>query len=277
MGLYIKVNKIAFLQKYLYTLAMSSSEKSEREIYIWESNHIEDCQKINLFEEKDVLEVGGVLPKSYTDQLNAKSWTCIDIASYYESIKQGNYEVIRGNICDYDFGENTFDTVISTNSFEHINNFEKAIANIYKILKPSGILSALFGPIWSCNKGHHLWVYEGGRYITFNDDIIPDWSHLLYTESELKELIQDKYNASIQKEILNQTYYVDWNNRLFYEDYIRILNQFPFIIHELRNWHKPVFPPVDIQKRLEEKYPGYKNFHTFSLKILFQKDSNNLK
>ncbi|OGH96875.1 MAG: hypothetical protein A2104_07300 [Candidatus Melainabacteria bacterium GWF2_32_7] len=251
---------------------MSLAGKYERDIAIWESNHIEDCKKLNLFKDKNVLEVGGALPKGYIDELNVKSWTCIDISNY-SPIKDDNYEVIIGDISEYNFGDNVFDTVIATNSFEHINNLEKAMDNIYRILKPKGFLSSLFGPIWSCNKGHHLWVFTGEKYITFNDNIIPDWAHLLYAEQELREILTDKYTPRILDQILYQTYHSpEISNRLFYEDYIRIFDQTPFIFHELRNWHSPTFPNLDVQKILEEKYENKRNFNTFSMKILFQKN-----
>lgn len=241
-----------------------------REIYVWEKNHIEECVNNELLANKDVLEVGGTLPKEFIEPLGCKSWTCIDYW-YNKPYKEANYEILHGDISNIELNENSFDTIISTNCFEHLEDFEKSLKNMYRFLKPGGYLSALFGPIWSSDKGHHIWIHhEDGRTYTFNDGIIPPFGHLIYSESELKDLLKQRYDEKLVDKIIFQTFKAKEINRLFYEDYINILNSSDFIIEELRNWHTSVITYEPTRKLLRTKYPSRK-FHTTSLKILLHK------
>jgi SAM-dependent methyltransferase len=250
---------------------MLLSQLQRPDIKLWESNHIKDFYKLYNFTGKNILEVGGRLPKDLINVLGAESWTSIDPANPNE--EDGNYSLIKGSICDYPFKENSFDIIFSTNCFEHIDNLEAAFSNMYRILKPEGVLSALMGPIWSSNKGYHLVIFdeENNLWIDFNQTPIPEWSHLIYQPEELRDVIKDKYPAKVVDKIIYDTYVSNNVNRLFYEDYINIVNNSNFLIHELRNWHEPIALDKDMQGFLEKKYPDKKNFSTRSLKILLQK------
>lgn len=242
-----------------------------RKLAVWESNHLIDCEEKNLFAGNDVLEVGGVIPMDCTEKLGVKSWTCIDHAPCYQSFSTPKYSLLSASIIDHPFEPESFDFVISTNSFEHINQFSDALTNMYRLLKRGGQLSALFGPIWSCHKGHHIWLKdEEGNVTTFNDGLMPDWAHLLYNEEELADMFEGKLSQYLVDQLIYQTYNTDFLNRMFCEDYIRLIKESEFKILELRDWHKPVQPDAKIQKILEEKC-GYKNFSSVSLKILLEK------
>lgn len=253
---------------------MYAIDKPEYKVKLWELNHVNDFKKLYDFKDKAVLEIGGHLPKLFVNEMGVKSWTCID--PWTTTYEDGNYREIKGDIASYELEENTFDLIFSTNCFEHILELEKAFANMYKILKPGGMVSALFGPIWSSNRGHHLFVIDNKtqEVIFFNDDPIPQWSHLYMNKEELTETIKDKFDEETLKTIVLQALIYKDKNRLFYEDYIKIINNSNFEIHELRNWHEPLSPPADIQKKIEEKNPNYKNFSTRSLKILLKKPLN---
>lgn len=241
-----------------------------REIYIWEENHIFDCANNNLIQNKDVLEVGGALPEKYVKDFYYKSWTCLDF-SYRDFEGENNFKIIPADVSKVKLEENSYDTIISTNCFEHVNGLKQAFLNMYNFLRPGGYLSALFGPIWSCHNGHHIWIKDGLDVYTFNNEVIPPFGHLIYSETQLVNIIKNKIPENLIDETINQVYYDTGINRLFYEDYIELINSSDFIIHEIRNWHKQVKPDDEIQKILEEKYPGKSNFQTQSLKILLQK------
>lgn len=245
---------------------------SEYNIKLWELNHVNDFKKLYDFKGKNVLEIGGKLPKHFVNTFGVKSWTSIDLVN--GNFQDENYREIQGNIADYNFEENTFDLVFSTNCFEHIINLEAAFLNMHKALKPGGLLSALFGPIWSGNIGHHIYLIHPrtNEIIYFNDCPIPEWSHLYFSHEQLIEILKTKFTDDIIDEIIEQTFFRNDKNRLFYEDYIRIINNSEFNINELRNWHEPINPPEEIQKIMEEKHPNKKNFSTRSLKIILQKN-----
>ena len=118
-----------------------------RPLLLWEKNHLEDCKYKNLFKGKKVLEIGGVIPQKDIEHLNIKSWTSIDPWDKYKNYENGNYRVINDCINNYEFEDESFDLIISTNSFEHIKNLDKTLEKTYKILKKGGYLSPFLDQI----------------------------------------------------------------------------------------------------------------------------------
>lgn len=258
---------------------LNNIQKYERELYIWEKNHLEDCinNNKNFFKNKDILELGGVTPKSIADRYGAKSWTSVTL-SVNDNINTTNYNVLNGNIETYNFLDNHYDVCITTNCLEHVMSLEKGLLNVYKALKPGAFFSILYGPIWSSHIGHHLFVkdIETNNYYTFNDNIIPPWGHLLYDEIELKDyLLKQQYSERVVNLIIKQVYKSDISNKLFYDDYIQIFDDVikfaKYDVIEFRNWHKPVYPDKSLQSKLEEKY-NKKDFSVISSKWMLQKE-----
>lgn len=243
--------------------------ETARELYVWEKNHIEVCKELNLFEGKDVLEVGGTTPEYVSEQLNTKSWTCID-PWVGVNASNDNYKIISADIATLDLPDHSFDLIISTNAFEHIHNLKKGLKNMKRMLRPGGYLSALLGPIWSCAKGHHLWVYdEAGKIYSFNDDTLPQWSHLLFSEQEMRTYLTQKFSQVMVDEIMKDIYSKAIINHMFYDDYIELIEGLGLEVVELRDWHKPIVPDKETQQQLVEKW-GKKNFSTVSIKILLK-------
>lgn len=70
----------------------------------------------------------------------------------YEYADQNNFEVlsfdinkdkspdILGDLCEYDFEENSFDTVVVSEVLEHLHAPHLGVDNVYKALKPGGLL-----------------------------------------------------------------------------------------------------------------------------------------
>lgn len=237
---------------------------------IWEKNHLEDCASNNLFKNKDVLEVGGVIPLEYTEQIGVKSWTSIDPCKYYQNYNSKNYKIINDSINTYPFEDESFDLVIATNSFEHITDLHISMKKIYGLLKKGGYLSTLLGPIWSCHKGHHVWISQNGTVSNFNDGLIDDWAHLLYEKNELTDILRKKYDETTVNNLIYQTYQTDFLNRLFYDDYKDLFFYSGFEVKEFRDWHKPIAPDEKTLKKLQDKYCK-ENFSTVSIKALLIK------
>ena len=243
---------------------------TERELFIWEKNHIEVCNNLNLFKNRDVLEVGGTTPESITKALEVKSWTCIDTWTGIDAERE-NYRVINTDIATLDLPDNSYDFIFSTNAFEHINKLNTGLKNMRRLLSPGGHLSALFGPIWSSNKGHHLWVNdEKGDLYTFNDDTIMPWGHLLYSEEEMKDFLSNKFSKTTTEFILKSIYGNEVVNHLFYDDYYKMVNDLGLEVLEFRDWHSPIFPDAKTLEVLKSKW-GDRNFSTISIKILLKK------
>lgn len=250
---------------------MILGEKKERELFVWEKNHIEECRKLNLFFGKNVLEVGGCIPEKITEELGVKSWTSLDNwKSEQENTQKESYKIYNADIATFDAPDEAYDFIFSTNAFEHIENLPKGLLNMKRMLKRGGYLSALFGPIWSCCKGHHIWALTDEKIYTFNDDVIPYWTHLLYSEAQMKNLLLERGFPKEVVDTVSNDYRYSRINHLFYEDYKNLIDNLGLKIIEFRDWHKPIKPNSSTLKLLTEKY-GNRNFSTISIKILLQK------
>ncbi len=237
---------------------------------VWQKNHIDVCLEKNLFEGKKVLEIGGCIPYEVVKSLNVESWTCIDPAYLHDIICSDDYKLIKASVLDYGDDEQ-FDFIMATNSFEHVLGLDKGIENSYRILKKGGYLSALLGPIWSCYKGNHVdYIDENNQKINFNNILLPDWAHLIYTKEEVKSILSENYTANTAEYISDWIFHTNFLNRLFYDDYKKIIESSTFNIVEFRDWHTSKFPSDKVQNFLETKY-NKKNFSTVSIKMLLQK------
>ena len=239
---------------------------------IWQKNHIEVCVEKELFKGKKVLEVGGRTPYEVTQALEVESWTAIDPVFKQDWGPYYNYRLLKRSVLD--FGkEDEFDFIFATNSFEHINGFDKGVENMYRILKKGGMLSALLGPIWSCYKGNHSWYRtKENEMVDFNNIKLPPWAHLIYSQEEIKKILLKNYSQEIAQDISSWIFNTDFLNRLFYDDYRQIVFSSKFEILEFRDWHTSKYPSNDLQTLLENKY-NRKNFSTVSIKMLLKKNS----
>ena len=57
--------------------------------------------------------------------------------------------------------DDTFDIVGSDAVLEHLRDLPKALKEMYRVLKPGGILYAAYGPLWYCWGGDHISGYNG--------------------------------------------------------------------------------------------------------------------
>ena len=258
------------------------------------------CQSLAGFKEKDVLEVGGSLPRDFViNYLGVKSWTAIESPEYEDSLNEAGGITHKGTILkenkeytkgfseqprsDYNFYlaniedipsefSNRFDLIFSIATFEHIQKFPQALEKMYMTLKPSGILFTLFSPIWSAHDGHHLpkLTDKSGNKFSFAKSPIPPWGHLLMTPPQLYEHLckhTDKDTAAI---MVYYVYNASHINRFFTEDYYHFINQSSFQIEKL----DPVFRtqiPAKTQAILEKRVPGYKYFANNGILVLLRK------
>lgn len=246
------------------------TEPLYKNLPVWQQNHIKCGIDDNLFQNKKVLEVGGYTKYEITQSLNVKSWYCIDPLYRGVYIHSDAFKVFQASILDFDVNEK-FDTIIATNSFEHVNGLAAGIEHMYSLLNDGGKVSALLGPIWSCYKGHHVWyTQENGEIINFNNIKLDDWAHLLYSQEEIKEQLLKNYDEKSASDISSWIFETDFLNKMFYDDYKKLIESSKFNILEFRDWHKSKIPSSKIQKILEEKY-NRKNFSTVSIKMLLEK------
>ena len=262
------------------------------------------CEQLVGFADKDVLEVGGSLPKEFVfDYLNSKSWTALESPEYEESIKEVSDSSLASSlskITDYSslrfdknkeigkynfFAENIedlpsnyydkYDLIFSISVFEHLHKFPAALEKMFLALKPGGQLFAVFSPIWSAHDGHHLPLMTDsqGRTFDFHNSPIPPWGHLFMKPAELCRYL---YQFTDKKTADLITYYVHNSpniNRFFTEDYVEFINQSLFSVQKVDGIG---LCPIDevTQKTLEKLYPGRTQFANNGILAVLNKPQN---
>ena len=245
------------------------------------------------FSNKTVLEIGGsnTPVEVALKEIGAKKWVCVDKISeshfklyhaHYCELKIHTFKDIQSSIFDVDdedyiiFNEyaervpdsfyDKFDVVISNLSFEHIIQLPTVLDKIYKALRKDGILYAVFSSIWSAPTGTHLSINDSIN--DFSWSIIEKnypkemyHAHLLMGYMEIYEYLSKIYSDEIAQKYayLIKNGVDSYVNRLFYEDYVYLVNKTQFS-------KKAIFPAsvskMESQKMkmLQQRYPGYKRF-----------------
>lgn len=98
-----------------------------------------------------------------------------------------------GNACDMPYEDDSFDTIIMNDFFEHVSEPEKALKECFRVLKSGGKIFINFPP-YSHPWGEHL-----------NDAINIPWVHVFFSEDSMinayLELIKDKPDYESRKNL----------------------------------------------------------------------------
>jgi glycosyltransferase involved in cell wall biosynthesis/SAM-dependent methyltransferase len=264
------------------------------------------CQQMIGFEGKDVLEVGGSLPKEFVlDYLNVKSWSALEapdfevyldrVASAAEGSKLGKVDYsafgfTERELSNYNFFAGyieelppayyqKYDLIFSIAAFEHIHKFPLALEKMFLALKPGGQLFSIFTPIWSAHDGHHLPPItepNQGKTFNFQNSPIPPWGHLLMRPPELCRYLYQHTDKETADAITHYVYNSPHINRFFTEDYVEFINQSSFIVKRLE--------PIGLRKienntqqTLEKLYPGRTQFANNGILAVLEKPENKKK
>lgn len=233
-------------------------------------------------EGKKILEVGagqdGLLITRIIGKYKAEEAIGINLVTYDQTLLN-SCKIIRGDIRKTDFLDNYFDIIISSSVFEHIQNIDIAINEMYRVLKPGGFLYSHFGPIWSTSYGHHLYMSYNSKLYNYWNFILPPYCHLLLSPDELLEYCFNKTsNEELSKSIVKYIYESQDQNRLMYEDYERIICASKFEVIFLKGYDHPIlsamytsieFPKT--MKLLRDKFPDYNNFLYDGITVLLKK------
>ena len=226
--------------------------------------------------DKAVLEIGGSIPYELIAPTRVSKWVSTDIN--FKRLDKRNaserpvwHKVIINDASKMGFKDSSFDIVYSINSFEHILDLESCINDIYRVLRPGGLLFSKFTPIWSSRRGHHTWICHNEKLVHFNDDIIPDWYHLCHKEEELIEILKRKYDTGLSKKIIKYIFYSNDLNRLTDKDFERILFLKPFkkiFFYRIKSHHKP---DMKLIQKINLHYPNIKDYRTEGYFLLLSK------
>ena len=193
-----KINNCFPKQVHPFNLQLNN-EKTYAE---WEYEKGEDTIKFYLdkfttdemFKDKEVIDFGcGAGGKSmYYVSLGAKHVTGVDIVEHYEkdsaefAKKMGYEDEFTFKIADatkLPWEDNSFDTAIMNDFFEHVNKPEEALKEALRVVKPGGRIYINFPP-YSHPFGAHL-----------SDAINVPWCHKFFSETTCinvyKDLVKD--------------------------------------------------------------------------------------
>ena len=197
-------------------------------------------------EGRKVLEVGGSTPPKMLQRYAPAQWTSVNLNDRdinlaneeARELKLSNYAAISHDITTFDNGEQ-YDLVYSINAFEHIHDLDVAFEKMYARLAPGGYMFTLFGPIWSCDVGHHLSIpLADNKAITFLDGTLGPWEHLTSNREAIHAKISAAHDETVAEKVVTYIYDYPDLNRLFERDYLKLVDDSDFnTVLTLRNKH----------------------------------------
>lgn len=100
------------------------------------------------------------------------------------------------------FAAATFDLVVSTNAFEHIENLDGAVGEIARVLQPGGLAHIDIHLFTSLSGGHHLeWTWPDADQTR----TVPPWDHLLRNDHAVDYYLNrqrlDAYRAAFARHL----------------------------------------------------------------------------
>ncbi len=231
---------------------------------------------------KRVLEIGTDLEMGVLRQLHQRGMSegvgVNNDAEFWQQhdspivAKQGQLRLVDGDVRHLSFADNSFDYVFSVATLEHILQLPVALAEMYRVLKPDGIMFASFGPIWSSGKGHHLRVEVDGeeaRHFLPESNPLPDFSHLLMTPDELRSCLQGHASPKLIEPIVQWTYFDSGINRLFHHQYVEMFESSRFQLLSLTPERDPV--DTQLQKILQFRFPEERDFDVTNTSVVLLK------
>jgi ubiquinone/menaquinone biosynthesis C-methylase UbiE len=231
------------------------------------------------FAGKKILDVGcdldGKLITEIHNKYHPKEVIGINLSAETKEIHP-DCRMEPGDIRQTHYDNNYFDILVSASAFEHIHKFDLALQEMHRILKPGGFVYAGFGPIWSTSYGHHMWFIHQGQLINYWNTILPAYCHLLMNPQELFDHCARQYDPALSEAIVQYVMFSQDQNRLFYEDYERIISGSKFEIlffkgydhRELRSLYTVTSDMLDA---LRHKYPRNRNYLYDGIMILLRK------
>ena len=188
----------------------------------------------------------------------------VQLLAYWDDhidAKSDKYPVTLGDITKRtDFPDKRFDRVLTYSVLEHVSDLSAAFGEMKRVTRSGGELLHIFGPVWSCAYGHHLYVDPTDPQLNFVQWQMPAHMHLLCTETEVCAYYRELgYSQDVGEFVYSQFHSNDFINRTFYDDYIDIMHRFQVV-----RWETMFNSlPFDHLRRLRALYPGRGDFSTY--------------
>ena len=117
-------------------------------------------------------------------------------------LDHGGLDLRTADAAALPFAAETFDLVVSTNAFEHIENLDGAVGEIARVLRPGGLAHIDIHLFTSLSGGHHLeWTWPDQD----QPRIVPPWDHLRRNDHAVDYYLnrqrQDAYQVAFAKHL----------------------------------------------------------------------------
>jgi SAM-dependent methyltransferase len=214
---------------------------------------------------KHVIEVGGAVPERAALGTGASTWRAGFLNAPSFASDDGRYRIEHADARALPYADASCDVVFSSCAFEHVNDMDRALAEIARVLRPGGAVVTLFAPIWSCAVGHHLWLEDDdGRQLSFMDRVVPDWGHLLLEERELAWFLSLARTPRFALRAAAQIAHAPHVNRVLEAEFRHEFAEAGFgasgLVH-MDPWVETPAPSPALQAALAERFPSGGDFH----------------
>jgi len=230
---------------------------------------------------QSVLEIGSDLDAKVIRELRAKgcsnlvgvnpAFTDEELLQIAPSLPEGCV-LARSDMRSTGLADASFGTIFSVSVFEHLLEFDRCLMEMHRILVPGGIVYADFGPIWSSSLGHHVFANVDGVQARHWDpklNPLENFSHLLGSPDEMRASLTGRVSDSMCEAIVEWVYTGNDINRLFFEDYIRLIEASPFELVHMDVDREYV--PEQVLSDLRVRYPGYVQFDVRNVELVLKK------
>ena len=156
--------------------------------------------------------------------------------SYFESISEVGAEFIKGSAYSLPFPDNTFDLVVCSEVLEHLHEYNDAVIEINRVLKPGGKFFASVPAFWpekicwylskeyQIQPGGHLRIFDhkklvheiedrGFKFLSsekFHSIHSPYWwLRCFFWKSQEKNLLVKVYKKILERHILKKPRFID--------------------------------------------------------------------
>jgi SAM-dependent methyltransferase len=162
-----------------------------------------------------VLEVGGNFDPSVAAAAGIAGWIAIDPLNT-DGVRPPAGRTIRGSAHQTGLPAASVDAVFSCNALQHIHPLAEMFAELHRVMRPGALGYLNFGPVWSAPDGSHVegFCHGGKRYDFWSSSLLPPWSHLVLSASELGDLLGAQYGAAFGRELSHWVHTTTWLNRI---------------------------------------------------------------
>lgn len=98
-------------------------------------------------------------------------------------------ELLHGDAEQLPFEAESFDTIVSLSTFEHILDMSRSLVEMHRVTRPGGAVLITIEPLWTCSYGHHL------HHFGAVSQLVPPWAHLWWSPADMRRNLRDRWPA----------------------------------------------------------------------------------